>query len=129
MNPSKNLITYLVLVVVLLLFWALPALATTYSYTTIAYPGRVDTPMIEDLKVPWISAKISPNAVAKALLKGIQHRRKEIFLPPQVLLLHVLTLFPSLSDWATRAFHLEGWQEPKTASKSQAMEKHPEGME
>jgi NADP-dependent 3-hydroxy acid dehydrogenase YdfG len=96
----------------------------TGVHTTIAYPGRVDTPMIADIKVPWISAKISPEAVAKALLKGIQHRRKEIFLPPQVLLLYVLTLFPGLSDWATRAFHLEGWQEPKTAAKSEAMEKH-----
>jgi NADP-dependent 3-hydroxy acid dehydrogenase YdfG len=94
----------------------------TGVHTTIAYPGRVDTPMIADIKVPWISAKISPEAVAKALLKGIQHRRKEIFLPPQVILLYILTFFPGISDWATRFFHLEGWQEPKTPTKTKGMD-------
>jgi NADP-dependent 3-hydroxy acid dehydrogenase YdfG len=89
----------------------------TGVHTTIAYPGRVDTPMIEDLKVPWISAKISPEAVAKAILKGIRRGRKEIFQPPQVLLLHYANaLFPSFADWAARVFHLEGWNIPKDGS-------------
>lgn len=82
----------------------------TGVYSTIVYPGRVDTPMIENLKVPWISAKISPEAVANAIVKGILKRRKEIYLPPQVLILYYANVFfPSFADWAARVFHLEGW--------------------
>lgn len=82
----------------------------TGVHSTILFPGRVDTPMIADLKVPWISAKISPEAVARAILKGIHKRRKEIFLPPQVVFLYYAnTFFPSFADWAARVFHLEGW--------------------
>jgi hypothetical protein len=76
------------------------------------FPGRVDTPMIHDLKVPWISAKIPPQDVAKAIVASLSHYRAEIILPPQSRLLYYLNVFsPTLADWAVRAFRLQGWEE------------------
>jgi short-subunit dehydrogenase len=78
------------------------------SVTTL-FPGRVDTPMISDLAVPWISAKISPEAVARAILRAVERRPAEVFLPPQVYLLYLTSvLSPRLSDWFVRTFKLEG---------------------
>ncbi len=78
---------------------------------TTVFPGRVDTPMIENLEVPWISAKISAESCAKAILKGVQKNKAEIILPPQTLLLYYLQVFsPSLADYAVRIFRLQGWE-------------------
>ncbi|HLE15385.1 MAG TPA: SDR family oxidoreductase [Anaerolineales bacterium] len=75
------------------------------------YPGRVDTPMIEHLKVPWISAKISPQQVARAILKAIRRKPARVMLPPQVKVLYLINVFtPGLADWLTRYFHLECWE-------------------
>ncbi len=74
-------------------------------------PGRVDTPMIGRLRVPWISAKISAEAVARATVRAIRWRQPEVMLPPQTALLHYLNvLSPQLGDWAVRFFHLDGWE-------------------
>ena len=84
----------------------------TGVYVTTIYPGRVDTPMIGELQVPWISAKIPPEAVARAITKGIEHRQAEIYLPFGAKLLHYLNVFfPGLADRAARVFRLEGWQD------------------
>ncbi len=84
------------------------------SVSTI-FPGRVDTPMIEDLKVPWLSAKIPPEAVAQAILRAIQRRQAEVLLPGQVRLLNLVNFIsPVLADWAVRTFHLEGQEQKKT---------------
>jgi NADP-dependent 3-hydroxy acid dehydrogenase YdfG len=78
---------------------------------TTAFPGRVDTPMIAHLRVPWISAKIPPEAVARAILRALRRRTPEVILPFQVrLFVYLSTLFPSLGDWFTRQLHLEGWE-------------------
>ncbi len=78
---------------------------------TIVFPGRVDTPLIQNLTVPWISAKIPPTAVAKAILKGIRKGAPEVIVPWQArLLLYAHVLSPRLADWAVRFFHLEGWE-------------------
>jgi NAD(P)-dependent dehydrogenase (short-subunit alcohol dehydrogenase family) len=80
-------------------------------YVTTVFPGRIDTPLIENLKVPWISAKIPAEAVSRAILKGIRTRKAEIFLPPQVKLLHYLNvLSPRAADWVVRSFNLDGWE-------------------
>ncbi|MCS7178261.1 MAG: SDR family NAD(P)-dependent oxidoreductase [Anaerolineae bacterium] len=82
------------------------------AVTTI-FPGRVDTPMIAHLRVPWISAKIPPETVARAVLRALRRRSPEIILPFQVrLFVYLSALFPSLGDWFTRQFHLEGWEQP-----------------
>jgi NADP-dependent 3-hydroxy acid dehydrogenase YdfG len=74
-------------------------------------PGRVDTEMIRKLKVPWISAKITPEAVARAILVAIERRKPEVILPPLAIWLHyVNVLSPKWGDAITRFFHLEGWE-------------------
>ncbi len=83
----------------------------TGVHATVVFPGRVDTPLIENLTVPWISAKIPPEAVARAILKGIRKRSPEVIVPWQArLLVFANTLSPRLADWAVRYFHLEGWE-------------------
>lgn len=73
-------------------------------------PGRVDTPMIEDLKFSWISPKISPESVATSILNGIRKRKPIVIVPPQAKLLYYINVFaPALSDKLARLFHLEGW--------------------
>ena len=84
----------------------------TGVYATVVFPGRVDTPLIENLRVPWISAKIPPQKVARAIVKGIRKRAPEIVVPWQARFLiwaHVLS--PRLADWGVRFFHLEGWED------------------
>jgi len=83
----------------------------TGVYVTTIYPGRVDTPLIEDLEFFWISAKIPPEAVARAILRSIESRRAKVYLPFQVTLMYYLNeFFPRLADWIARAFRLEGWE-------------------
>jgi len=78
---------------------------------TTIFPGRVDTPMIEHLKVPWISAKISAEMVANAIIRCIFKDKAEVIIPPQAKLLCYLQAFsPQLADWVVRVFHLEGWE-------------------
>lgn len=73
-------------------------------------PGRVDTPMIANLKVPLVSSKISADRVARAIIKAVQHRKTEVIVPfwgPKSLLLaHLIS--PGLADWLVRVFGLEG---------------------
>lgn len=77
----------------------------------LVFPGRVDTPMVENLEVPWISAKISAESCARAILKGVRKGKAEIILPPQTLALYYLQVFaPRLADFAVRFFRLEGWE-------------------
>jgi short-subunit dehydrogenase len=83
----------------------------TGVHVSIVYPGRVDTPFIDNLKVPWISTKIPPTKVADAILTAIQKNISEVILPPQLWLLYSLRILsPALMDWAVRFFHLPGWE-------------------
>jgi NADP-dependent 3-hydroxy acid dehydrogenase YdfG len=83
----------------------------TGIFVTTILPGRVDTPMVKDLAFPAISAKITPETVAKEILRGIERHKAEVILPPQAKLLYVLnTLSPELADWAIKAFKLSGWK-------------------
>lgn len=80
-------------------------------HVTTVFPGRVDTPMIESLRVPWVSAKIPPEAVARAIVRAIYRRQPEVILPLQArALVYLNTLSPRLGDWFVRKFHLEGWE-------------------
>ena len=73
-------------------------------------PGRVDTAMIDRLKFSWVSPKISPEAVAQAVLVGIRKQKAIVIVPPQAKLLYYINVFaPSLSDRLSRFFRLEGW--------------------
>jgi len=76
---------------------------------TSVYPGRVDTPMIEDIKVPWISPKISADKVVKAIIKGIKKNKPIVIVPKSYYFLGALNnIFPSIMDWLYSKFKLEG---------------------
>ena len=66
--------------------------------------------MIDFLQVPSISAKIPPQAVARAIVNAILKRQPEVIVPFQARMLHYANVFsPSLGDWIIRTFHLDGW--------------------
>ncbi|MEO6595869.1 MAG: SDR family oxidoreductase [Planctomycetota bacterium] len=73
------------------------------------FPGRVDTPMIEDLEVPGISAKIPAARVAKAVMRALRRRSPEVVVPWHCrLLLWADTVSPRLGDWLVRTLRLDG---------------------
>jgi short-subunit dehydrogenase len=77
--------------------------------TTSIFPGRVDTPMIENIKVPWISRKIHPDKVVKAIIKGIKRNKSIVIVPSAFYMVGVLNyLVPRFSDWFYRVFRIEG---------------------
>jgi NADP-dependent 3-hydroxy acid dehydrogenase YdfG len=83
----------------------------TGVHVTTVFPGRIDTPLIEDLKVPRISPKHSPEMVARAIVKSIRRRERELIVPGFYRLFVILSaLSPRLSDWFVRVSHLEGWE-------------------
>lgn len=76
---------------------------------TSIYPGRVDTPMIQHIQVPWISPKISPEKVVTAMIKGIKRNRAVVVVPLVYLPVGALNnLFPCLVDWFYRILKIEG---------------------
>lgn len=83
----------------------------TGVHVTTIFPGRIDTPLIEDLRMPWVSPKYSPEMVARAIVKSIRRRKPEVIVPGFYRLYVILgALSPPLSDWFVRVFHLEGWE-------------------
>jgi NAD(P)-dependent dehydrogenase (short-subunit alcohol dehydrogenase family) len=78
------------------------------SVTSI-YPARVDTPMLRSIKVPWISPKIAPEKVVKAMARGIRKNRAVVIVPSAYFLLGPLnSMCPRLVDWAYRILKIEG---------------------
>lgn len=79
--------------------------------TTTVMPGRVDTPLIGDLQVPWISAKIRPETVARRIVRAILKRQPIVIIPLTGRLFYLVdSISPQIGDWIVRAFHLEGRQ-------------------
>ncbi len=77
---------------------------------TVVAPGRVDTPMVASMRFPAISSAIPPEAVARAILRGISRRQAEVILPaPAWFLYFCSVLAPGFTDWAVRRLHLQGW--------------------
>lgn len=78
---------------------------------TTVFPGRVDTPLIDTLKVPWISPKIPPQAVARAIVRAVQRPRPEVIIPFRCRAFHLVNVIsPRFGDWLVRKFHMEGWE-------------------
>ncbi len=75
---------------------------------TVVYPGRVDTPMIADLEVPRISAKLPPDKVARAIVRGIQRNKAEVIVPWTGYLLYLDLIAPRLADFLVRKLNLSG---------------------
>ena len=84
-------------------------MARGVSVSTIL-PGRVDTPMLGDLQVPRVSAKIPPEKVARAIVRAAAKRRPEVYVPlvGSKALVLVSTLSPRLGDMLVRRLRLEG---------------------
>ncbi len=83
----------------------------TGVHATTVFPGRVDTPMVETLRFPWLSPKIPAEAVAQAIVRGIVHRSPEVIIPLRArLFLYANTFSPRLGDWIVRMSRLEGWE-------------------
>ncbi len=77
------------------------------------YPGRIDTPMIADLKAPWISPKLSVERAVSAVVKGIKKDKPVIVIPKIFYPLGALNnCFPRLMDWFYKQFSLEGKRSP-----------------
>jgi hypothetical protein len=82
---------------------------TGVAVTTVL-PGRVDTRMIGDLDVPLVSAKISSDAVARVVLRGIRRRSAEVLVPywSSKALVVASAVSAGLGDWFVRILRLEG---------------------
>jgi NADP-dependent 3-hydroxy acid dehydrogenase YdfG len=86
-------------------------------HVTTIFPGRIDTPLIDNLKVPPISPKFPPEMVARAVLRGIHRRKVEVIVPGfYTLLVLINILSPRLTDWFVRVAHLEGWETTNVGS-------------
>lgn len=80
---------------------------------TVVYPGRVDTPMIEGLDVPWASPKAPPEEIARATVRAILRNRVEVIPGFRLRLLDLVnTLAPRLADWFVRVLRLAGRERP-----------------
>jgi short-subunit dehydrogenase len=78
-------------------------------HVTTVFPGRVDTPMISHLDVPWISPKIPVEKVARATIIGMLRKKPEVIVPRvYYLFLPINALFPRLMDRFYRWMKLEG---------------------
>lgn len=64
-------------------------------------PGRVDTPMIANLTVPKISAKIPPEQVANAIVGAILKKKPEVPVPyfGSKTFICLSNISPQIGDW------------------------------
>jgi len=76
---------------------------------TSIYPARVDTPMIRHIKVPWISPKMSPEKVVRAIMRGVKRGKAVVVVPRAFFLLAPLNdMFPRSMDRAFRVLRIAG---------------------
>ena len=82
----------------------------TGVHAAIIYPSRMDTPQIAHVDCPKITPKGDPDMVARAVVKAVTHKKKELMVPS--FSCHLLTIAdvisPSLSDWLVRVNGLDG---------------------
>jgi dehydrogenase/reductase SDR family member 7B len=85
-------------------------LAKSGIHVCTVFPGRIDTPMISNIKTSGISAKISPEHVAKAIIMSILKRKKEVFVPYMTSKFFVVSnsISSGFGDWGVRFFNLKG---------------------
>lgn len=76
------------------------------------FPSRTDTPQIAHIACPKITPKAPPEKVAKAVVKCVLKKKKEMMVPHFScwLLKFGEFLSPSLGDWMVKAFKLDGEQ-------------------
>ena len=76
---------------------------------TSIYPSRVDTPMSKNIKVPWVSPKMSCEKVVNAMIRGLKRNKAIITVPSAYFLLSSLnSIFPRFLDWSYQKLKIEG---------------------
>ena len=79
-------------------------------HVAIIYPSRMDTPQIAHVDTSALTPKGDPDMVARAVVKAVVRKKKELMVPS--LPCHLMTwadaISPSLSDWLVRVNHLDG---------------------
>jgi len=81
-------------------------------------PGRVDTPMVEGIRLPLGSRSIPSARVARSIVRAIKRRRAEVIVPyigPKALVI-ANSFSPRLGDWLVRLLKLEGVEEGRNLS-------------
>ena len=72
--------------------------------------SRMDTPQIAHVDTPALTPKGDPDMVARAVVKAVVRKKKELMVPS--LPCHLMTwadaISPSISDWLVRVNHLDG---------------------
>lgn len=73
-------------------------------------PGRINTPMIENIKTPKINTKLPPKMVANAVINAIVKKKKELLVPFLTLKIFLIAscISPTFGDWFTRHYKLQG---------------------
>lgn len=85
-------------------------------------PGRVDSDFVKELEFPWVTPKMPPEWVSRAIVKAIYDEKAEVtVLHFQTRLLHyantILKEFaPRLADRIAGLLHLEGWKDSEKES-------------
>ncbi|MEM2910185.1 MAG: SDR family oxidoreductase [Nitrososphaerota archaeon] len=77
------------------------------------YPGYVNTPLIEKLRLPDSKATkpIPPEQVAVAILDAVEKNKAEVIIPNPTsvkVFLTLSTLSPNIGDWFVRRYNLSG---------------------
>lgn len=76
------------------------------------YPGRIDTAIIADLRVPRISRKVPPERVATAIVCAVERGRPEVVVPRSGrLLLYADLVSPRMTEWMIGRLGLSGRRE------------------
>jgi NAD(P)-dependent dehydrogenase (short-subunit alcohol dehydrogenase family) len=76
---------------------------------TVIHPGRIDTPLIEHLRMPFASPKVSPEGLARHTVRSIVRGRRLLIYPASGYLYLIRDLWPALGDWLIGALRLQGW--------------------
>lgn len=76
---------------------------------TVVHPGRIDTPLIAHLRMPFASPKVSPERLARHTVRSIARGRRRLIYPSSGYLYLVRDLWPALGDWLIGALRLQGW--------------------
>ena len=82
---------------------------TSISISTV-FPGRIDTPMIQNIKLSNQRLVVSPEIVAKALIKAVFDKKAEVLVPYLSSKLYVLinSISSRFGDSVIRFLKLEG---------------------
>ncbi len=82
----------------------------TGVHVSTIFPGRIDTPMLAGVSVPWITPKVPAEKVAEAIVGAVLGNKAEVLVPyAGAKLLLVLNSFSAgLGDLAVRALRLSG---------------------